>query len=182
MKQTPRLLLQAVLIGGSVLVIDRLVKQWCVDVLMPIGTIPFWKDVLHFTYAENTGAAFSMLAGQRKLLTVLPVAALFLLLFLYLRRVYAHPLTDLAFPLIMGGAIGNLIDRVQYGYVVDFLEIRLFKFAIFNIADCAISVGAALLVLYLLLNWRELDDTQNKADPKPGLEEDAEAPSAEEAV
>ena len=102
-----------------------------------------------------------MLSGKRTLLTVLPIAAFFLLVWLYFKRIFAHPLTDLAFPLIMGGAIGNLYDRILYGYVVDFIEIRLFRFAIFNVADCAISIGSALLILYLVLNWRAL----NESDP-----------------
>ena len=73
----------------------------------------------------------------------------------------------------MGGALGNLYDRIAYGYVVDFLEIRLFRFAIFNLADCAISVGSALLILYLVLHWKELssedgqDEDEDENSPLP---------------
>lgn len=163
-KQTASLAVRALLIVAVVFTADRVVKQWCIEVLRPQGSIAFWPGVLHFTYAENTGAAFSILSGRRLLLTLLPIAALGLLLFLYFRRLYAHPLTDFALPLIMGGALGNLYDRIAYGYVVDFLEIRLFRFAIFNLADCAISVGSVLLILYLVLHWRELsgEDGQDK--------------------
>ena len=133
-KQTASLAVRALLIVAVVFTADRVVKQWCIEVLRPQGSIAFWPGVLHFTYAENTGAAFSILSGRRLLLTLLPIAALGLLLFLYFRRLYAHPLTDFALPLIMGGALGNLYDRIAYGYVVDFLEIRLFRFAIFNLA------------------------------------------------
>lgn len=165
MKQTTRLLSRAALIVAMVFTVDRLVKHWCIAVLKPRGTIPFLPGVLHFTYAENTGAAFSILSGRRLLLTLLPLAALALLLFLYLKRIYAHPITDFAFPLIMGGAVGNLFDRIAYGYVVDFLEIRLFRFAIFNIADCAITVGSVLLVFYLILHWRELGEENPATAP-----------------
>ena len=74
----------------------------------------------------------------------------------------------------MGGAVGNLFDRIAYGYVVDFLEIRLFRFAIFNIADCAITIGSALLVLYLILHWHELGDAPD------AKELSCDAPSIEE--
>ena len=178
-KQTASLAVRALLIIAVVFTADRVVKQWCVEVLKPQGSIAFWPGVLHFTYAENTGAAFSILSGRRLLLTLLPIAALGLLLFLYFRRLYAHPLTDFALPLIMGGALGNLYDRIAYGYVVDFLEIRLFRFAIFNLADCAISVGSALLILYLVLHWKELssevdqgkDEGQGKDENSPLPEE-----------
>ena len=168
-KQTASLAVRALLIVAVVFTADRVVKQWCIEVLRPQGSIAFWPGVLHFTYAENTGAAFSILSGRRLLLTLLPIAALGLLLFLYFRRLYAHPLTDFALPLIMGGALGNLYDRIAYGYVVDFLEIRLFRFAIFNLADCAISVGSALLILYLVLHWKELsgEDGQDENSPLP---------------
>ncbi|MBQ3390907.1 MAG: signal peptidase II [Clostridia bacterium] len=161
MKRSTFLITKAVVIIASVFALDRLVKHWCISTLRPIGSLAVWPNVLSFTYAQNTGAAFSMLSGKRTLLTVLPIAAFCLLVWLYLKRVFAHPLTDLAFPLIMGGAIGNLYDRILYGYVVDFIEIRLFRFAIFNVADCAISIGSALLILYLVLNWRAL----NESDP-----------------
>lgn len=178
-KQAVPLAVRALLIIAVVFTADRVVKQWCVEVLKPQGSIAFWPGVLHFTYAENTGAAFSILSGRRLLLTLLPIAALGLLLFLYFRRLYAHPLTDFALPLIMGGALGNLYDRIAYGYVVDFLEIRLFRFAIFNLADCAISVGSALLILYLVLHWKELssevdqgkDEGQGKDENSPLPEE-----------
>ena len=172
-KQTASLAVRALLIIAVVFTADRVVKQWCIEVLRPQGSIAFWPGVLHFTYAENTGAAFSILSGRRLLLTLLPIAALGLLLFLYFRRLYAHPLTDFALPLIMGGALGNLYDRIAYGYVVDFLEIRLFRFAIFNLADCAISVGSVLLILYLVLHWRELsgedgqDEDEDENSPLP---------------
>ena len=178
-KQTASLAVRALLIVAVVFTADRVVKQWCIEVLRAQGSIAFWPGVLHFTYAENTGAAFSILSGRRLLLTLLPIAALGLLLFLYFRRLYAHPLTDFALPLIMGGALGNLYDRIAYGYVVDFLEIRLFRFAIFNLADCAISVGSALLILYLVLHWKELssevdqgkDEGQGKDENSPLPEE-----------
>ena len=108
-KQTASLAVRALLIVAVVFTADRVVKQWCIEVLRPQGSIAFWPGVLHFTYAENTGAAFSILSGRRLLLTLLPIAALGLLLFLYFRRLYAHPLTDFALPLIMGGALGNLL-------------------------------------------------------------------------
>ena len=162
-KQITSLAVRALLIVAVVFTADRVVKQWCIEVLRPQGSIAFWPGVLHFTYAENTGAAFSILSGRRLLLTLLPIAALGLLLFLYFRRLYAHPLTDFALPLIMGGALGNLYDR----------------FAIFNLADCAISVGSALLILYLVLHWKELSSEVDQGQDE-GQGKDENSPLPEE--
>ena len=164
MKRSSLLVIKAVVIIAAVFSVDRLVKRWCMLTLRPISSLDVWPNVLSFTYAQNTGAAFSLFAGQRTLLTVLPIAVFLLLVWIYLKRIFAHPLTDLAFPLIMGGALGNLYDRILYGYVVDFIEIRLFRFAIFNVADCAISIGSALLILYLVLNWKTLNESEQPCD------------------
>ncbi len=139
----------------SIIVVDRLVKWWCIDVLKELGTIPLIEGVFHFTYAENTGAAFSMLEGRQWLLIAVSVFALALFGYALVSRIYAHLLTDIAFPLVIGGAIGNLWDRVQYGFVVDIFDFRLINFAIFNVADAAISVGAVLIIVYGLLSIKQ---------------------------
>lgn len=136
-------------------ILDRISKVLAVKYLLPIKEIPLWEGVFHLTYCENTGAAFSMFSDSTFALTVFSTAiALFLCIFLYrqtkLNRKKLWYLSSIS--MIIGGATGNIIDRILYGYVVDYFDFTLIDFAIFNVADCFICVGAALFCLNLIFD------------------------------
>ncbi|MDP4153923.1 MAG: signal peptidase II [Bacillota bacterium] len=135
--------------------LDRVVKIWAVSSLAPIGEIPVIKGVFHLYYAENTGAAFSILRGQQKLFIVVTIVGLAVLVWIMFKRKDWHPLLMWAFSCIIGGGIGNLIDRIRLGYVVDYFYIKLINFPVFNIADLFVSAGAVLLFIYLLFIHKE---------------------------
>ena len=144
-------LVYGAVIALSVL-IDQITKALAVKFLMPIDTVPIIKDAVHLTYAENRGAAFGMLADAPWVfnsVTVITVIGLSAYLFL------GHP-TGALYPtsiaMIIGGGIGNMIDRLAYGYVVDFIDFRIIDFAIFNGADSFVCVGAGLLMLAMILD------------------------------
>ncbi len=134
-----------------VIVLDQLSKYAAVRYLKPIGTYPLLQDVFHLTFARNTGAAFSILRGKQIFLIGL---TLIVIAFLtgYLIRLMPErlPLVKWSLVLVIGGAVGNLIDRMRLGYVVDFFDFRLINFTIFNVADIAIVVGTILLSLAIL--------------------------------
>ena len=139
------------LVSAAALVgIDQLIKYWASTQLVNVPTIPIIKDVFHLTYAENTGAAFSSFAGQKWLLVGVTSIMLVIILVFMIKRVITSPLAIVAETLILGGGIGNLIDRVFLGYVVDYLDFRLINFAIFNFADSCVVVGTILFMIYLL--------------------------------
>ncbi len=127
--------------------LDQLVKYLTDTHLMPIGSsVPLWKDVFHFTSAHNTGAAFGMLSGSRWLLiTVSLLSCAVLVGFLIKKGRHQHLLLRISLALILAGALGNLIDRIVLGYVRDMLDFRLINFAIFNVADSCVTIGAFLL-------------------------------------
>ena len=131
--------------------VDQVLK-WIVCNTLEIGqSVPLIDGVFHFTYIRNFGAAFSILQNRLSfliLVTVLITAVL--LVFLYRTRKTANKLMLISIPLIIGGGIGNLIDRIRLGYVVDFLDFCLIHFPVFNFADCCVTIGAALLVLGFL--------------------------------
>ena len=145
-------------------VLDQVSKYLAVAYLMDIDTFPVIKNVLHFTYVENRGAAFGMLKNHRWVFLVFSTVAI-LLLAVYLFRGVSYlseknemgvypplsPLGGTAIAMIVSGGIGNMIDRLALGYVVDFIDVRLINFAVFNIADSFVCVGAALLALHLVL-------------------------------
>ena len=119
---------------------------------MKYQDIPVLGNILHFTYAENTGAAFSLLQGKIWLLSAATAVMVSVCLFLLLIRRFDSKLCNTALVLIVSGGIGNLIDRVFRHYVVDFIYFKFINFADFNIADSYVVIGGALLCLYLILS------------------------------
>lgn len=140
-------------IGAAVLVVaDQFTKLWAINHLQKIGTMPIVGDYLRFTYAGNTGAAFSILEGQHLLLIAVPlVMSLICIYFLVTRKLHSV-IGDISLMLIIAGGIGNLIDRIFRGFVVDFIDLAKIHFAIFNVADSCVTVGAVLLVIYVLVH------------------------------
>ncbi len=130
---------------------DQLTKYFTVLYLKPVDTCPIIQDIFHLTYVENRGAAFGMLADNRWVFMSISIVAI-LLLGVYL--VWKKPeskLECLSLAFIIGGGIGNMIDRVAWGYVVDMIDFRVIHFAVFNVADSFVCVGAGLLMLSLLI-------------------------------
>ena len=148
----PKLLVLLVTLFGIAL--DQLTKL-IVDRTMALGeSIPLFEGVLHITYIRNRGAAFGMLADNRWVfLTVSTVVIVVLAAFLALTKM-RDPLALTALSMILSGGIGNMIDRLALGYVIDFIDFRLINFAVFNGADSFVCVGAALFLLATLLDLR----------------------------
>lgn len=132
---------------------DQLTKLAAVRLLKP-GSVTALPGVLDFTYVENRGAAFGILADHRWVFLVLSAAAI-AAVFAYI--IISKPRSRLlliSLGLIAGGGIGNMIDRVRLGYVVDFIDVTFVKFYVFNIADSCVCVGCALLILWMILSER----------------------------
>ena len=136
----------AVLVG-----VDQFIKRWATAVLLPKTAMTLIPGVLELRYFLNDGMAFSMLAGKQKLL----IAATSLMLLGVLWMLFARKLTPLervAWTLVLGGGIGNLIDRIATGVVVDYINVLFMNFAIFNFADICVCVGVGLLMVWVLVD------------------------------
>ena len=133
-------------------VLDQLSKWAAVMYLQPLGSVPFIPGVLRLTYAHNTGAAFSMLAGEQTLLIGITAVAMLVMLGILLRGKASNAFEHWGLAMIVGGGIGNLIDRVLNGYVVDYFDVVFMKFAIFNVADCFVVVGCVCLFIGVLFS------------------------------
>lgn len=129
---------------------DVLSKQLAKTFLMPIGYFPVLQDVFHLTYLENTGAAFGILPGQRWLFIVLKVLVSIAIVYLLIRLQNENKLFRIGLTFVLGGAVGNLIDRIRFGYVVDMFDFTLINYPVFNIADTSVIVGVILLGYYLI--------------------------------
>ena len=128
--------------------LDQWTKYLAVEYLMGEASYPFLEDVLHFTYVENRGAAFGMLSDHRWVFMILSSAAILILLFWLWKEKPQSIWIRLASAFIVGGGIGNMIDRVRLGYVVDFIDVRFIDFYVFNVADSFVCVGCALFLLW----------------------------------
>ena len=133
-------------IAVLVVVADQAVKAFARALTRPVTLIP---HLIGLRYSENTGMAFSLLNQHTWLLTLLSIAMI-AVGWLVLRRYQLGKLSRVAAMLMLGGAVGNLIDRLFIGYVVDMFEVLLFRFAIFNVADMALTIGGVLLAATLL--------------------------------
>ena len=147
------------LLAGLVITVglDQLIKHWVVDTLAvgeEIDLLPF----LSLYHARNPGIAFSMLSSVSDWgLIILTLCIICFVIWLWKNAGPEKSLSRFGFLLVIGGAIGNLIDRIRFHYVIDYISFHIddvFSFAIFNLADSFITVGAVLIVLDELLHWK----------------------------
>ena len=129
------------------LALDQLTKYWVTRTFAELGdTIPLWPGVFHFTYVVNTGAAFSLFTGGAGWLRWLSLlVSLGLMLYAWVNPRLPR-WEQLGYGLILSGAIGNGVCRFLYNYVIDFLDFRLIRFPVFNLADVAINLGILVLL------------------------------------
>ncbi|WP_422448216.1 signal peptidase II [Thermoanaerobacterium sp. DL9XJH110] len=142
-----------------ILAADQLSKFLIRSTLRPHQSIPIITDVFHITYVQNTGAAFSILRGKTYFFTMVSILIILMIVY-YAKKIPAgKKLLRFTLALICGGAAGNLVDRLRYGYVVDFLDFRVWP--VFNIADSAIVAGV-LILAYLIAFDAEIQGLLNK--------------------
>lgn len=159
----------ATISGVLLIVIDQILKFWAYNHLSHVGSISVIPDFFSLTYVENTGAAWGMFKGATCFLVTMPIIVIILaIIYLIYKKINRGPLLWAA-TLIISGGIGNLIDRVNLfsrvslisnsdKFVVDYIQVHLFNFPVFNFADCCVTIGAIVLFLYVLFS----DDFKEK--------------------
>lgn len=147
MKNIRRLYMRFVFAGIFFLYfgIDRLTKYLVVSAMQLQETIPVVKDVFHITYIRNAGAAFGILQNKVTFFIVVAFLSVFMIVFYAFSRQADKIWVQVALGSLLGGACGNLFDRIMYGYVIDFLDFRYIDFPIFNFADVVIDIGIVML-------------------------------------
>lgn len=131
---------------------DQLTKICAAANLKEISTLPIIENIFHFTYVENRGAAFGMLADHRwvfMILSVVGIAAIFIYLTVTKPKSWWM---RLALCFIVGGGVGNMIDRIARGYVIDFIDCRFIDFYVFNVADSFVCVGCAMFIVAVTID------------------------------
>lgn len=140
----------AAIIAIFAIVADQISKYIVVQNIELYETVPFIDGFMSFYHTRNTGAAFSMLSEHRWVFMVFSFVSMGLIVYLLIKEYRRHILLNIALSMVLGGGIGNMIDRIRLGYVVDFFHTDFVNFAVFNIADCFITVGAILLGIYVI--------------------------------
>ena len=148
------------LFAAGIVVADQYTKYLTVAAIDLYEKVPFIPGFLRFTYVQNTGAAFSSFSGQQWLFALIFVAFTALVLVEYFKKPMPFTKFDRwCIAAIYGGGLGNMIDRVRLGYVVDMIETEFITFPVFNVADCFITCGCLALMLSLVLFnkkfWKE---------------------------
>lgn len=135
------------------ILLDRITKIWAIEVLSKISQVIVIKDLFSLLYLQNKGAAFGILQGKLYFLTIITIIVIIGIIYYIIKCKPSSKLLRISFSLIISGALGNLMDRMFYKYVVDFISIHykdFYYFPVFNIADMLVVIGTALLAFYLL--------------------------------
>ena len=138
------------IIAALVFIADRLTKYFIMHNVSVGDTFGSFLGIFDFTYVQNQGAAWSMLSGKTQLLSLVSFAFCAAVMVIWIIKKPKNRMLSLALTLMFSGALGNAVDRAMYGYVVDFIETTFVDFPIFNIADMGITIGAVILVIYIL--------------------------------
>ena len=163
----PYLVLIAALVGA-----DQLVK-WLIRTNIPLGgSVDFIPHVMDLTYVRNTGAAFSIFSQHTWALALLSAVVSAGLVVLLFRTAKAPLLWKLSLSLVIAGAVGNLIDRALLGFVTDMFRTLFMDFAVFNVADCCITIGVPLLFLYVWFYVGKDEKKEDEADDAAQLPPD----------
>ena len=165
----------------ALVVVDQVTKMFAVHLLTPGQSVDLIDGVFRFTYVENRGAAFGMLSEHRWVFMIISVVAIALLLVYLWKYTPDSRLACMAICMIIGGGIGNMIDRVKLGYVIDYLDFcafpELWKW-VFNVADAFFCVGGGMLVLRLKLSMVK-EAKEEKAAKLVAVSEDADSAEAD---
>ena len=150
----------SLIVAAVVIICDLASKLAVLEKLKDVGSVSVIKGVLRFTYVENRGAAFGMLSDSRWVFLVGSVLIVALISYIIWKMRNKNRLFDVTLGLILGGGIGNMIDRIRLGYVVDFIDFCAFPFWkwVFNVADAAVVIGCILLAVVIITDNSLFED------------------------
>lgn len=147
----------------AMVLIDQLIKFAVVKNLQPILIYELIPGIFRLRYVENSGAIFGSFSGSVVILTIFSSAIVAITLYLLITKRVTSKYVFACLLLMASGGVGNLVDRIRLGYVIDYLEPTFINFAVFNFADCLITVGACLLIVYLIKDFAaDMKSNKNK--------------------
>lgn len=166
--------ISAIIICSAFVAADQIIKFFVIHYLKPIQYVDILDNILRFRYVENSGAVFGSFATHTVILTIVSVIILAFTIYFLATNKSKSKFINICLLLMVSGGIGNIIDRIRLGYVVDFIEPLFVNFAVFNFADCLITVGAFALVIYLIIDLIR-DSVKHTESNKNSIENDENA-------
>ena len=154
----------SLIVGAVLVIIDQIIKYFVSAYLQPVGSVSVIDNLFSLTYVENKGVAFGMFSDMRWIFVALTSILLVIIIFYMFKKRPKGKFFYVCAALIIGGGIGNLIDRIFYGYVIDYLSLSFFP-PVCNFADYCITAGTIMLVIYLLF-FSDILDSSKKAKMK----------------
>ena len=142
----------AIIFVLSLVGIDQIIKYFIIEYLKPIGVFELIEGFIRLRYVENTGAVFGSFSSHTAVLTVVSIILLIVTVYFLVSQKNKSKLVSFTLLLMIAGGIGNIIDRIRLHFVVDYIEPLFIDFAVFNFADCLITVGAFVLMIYLVID------------------------------
>ncbi|HFH9839093.1 signal peptidase II [Streptococcus suis] len=138
------------IVAAVLIVLDQLVKAWTVANIALDTVEPFLPGFMSLAYLRNYGAAWSILQNQQWFFTIVTIAAVTGLIWYYIKQIQGNIWTLFSLSLMIAGALGNFIDRIRLGYVVDMFHLDFISFPVFNVADICLSVGVGILFICIM--------------------------------
>ena len=142
------------LLISIIVFMDQIIKYYIINNFSHGQSLAIIKNIFHLTYVKNTGAAFGILKNANNFFIIVSIIIILFLLFYRYYYFKSNIYINMSIGLIIGGAVGNLIDRILLNHVVDYLDFRIWP--VFNLADSAIVVGAGFLIIYIIVTDYEL--------------------------
>lgn len=134
---------------------DQATKFLTSKFIKPTGSLEIIKNILSLTYVENRGAAFGIMQNSRHIFIVITIILSAVIVYFLFFKKNESKLLNVSLTLILSGAVGNLIDRIFLGYVVDMIEVTFINYPVFNFADCCVVIGAVLFCIYVMFIYKE---------------------------
>ena len=155
------------LLAALLVALDQLVKYLVLTYIPLGGHVPFLPHLLELTYVKNTGAAFSLFEEHTWLLALVSLVMSVVLALALWKGFFRHPVGKVTLALLLAGAVGNLIDRVFRGFVVDMFNVLFMNFAVFNVADICVVCGGIAFCVYFLFFYDKLEKKEVPDDSHP---------------
>lgn len=146
----------AAVISAVIVIADQVIKYFVYENLQGVDSVPFIGNLLTLTYVENRGAAFGMLQNMSWLFAIITIVMIVLFFYIIINKKINSKFFITCTALIIGGGVGNLIDRIFRGFVIDYLQLSFFPY-VCNLADYCITIGAVMLIIYVLFYYGKND-------------------------
>ena len=144
-----------IIVFALILLADQITKYYISNHFIPLNSVSLFGDFIYLTFVKNAGAAFGVLQNYQHLFIIVTSAILLIVLIYFFYSPRKDVFLKVSLVMIMAGGVGNLIDRIRQGYVIDFIDLKFWP--VFNVSDMSVVIGSILLMYYILFKYKDED-------------------------